>query len=112
MDVRRIVISLIACGLAFSGTAFAQDDDHGLINVFMSQVKPGKVPEYVELVGQLSASRKAAGHSGVDVYQVIRGQVGRFYSVTAVDNHAAFEEAFDSGMSPGDFAKVAIITTG
>lgn len=112
MNIRKILLALVAFGLAFSGSAFAQDDDdHGLINVFMSQVKPGRVAEYVELVGKLAAARKAAGHSGVDVYQVVRGQVGRFYSVSSGDSYAEIGQPFESGMSDGDFQRwVARIT--
>ena len=97
MNIRRILLALIASGLVYSGTAIAQDDDdHGLINVFMSQVKPGKVPEYLELLSELAESRKAAGLSGVDVWQVIRGQGGRIYSVTGWDNYADLGQPFDS----------------
>jgi hypothetical protein len=112
MNIRKILLTLVVGGLTFSGAAIAQDDDsHGLINVFMTQVKPGKVPEYMELIGQLTAARKAAGHTGVDVYQVIRGVAGRFYSVTSGDNYADLGQPFESGMSAGDFARwVARVT--
>lgn len=112
MIIRKMLLSLVASGLALSGTAVAQDDDsHGLINVFMSQVKPGRGQEYQELLGQLAAARKAAGHSGVDVYQVVRGTGGRFYSVTGWDNYVDLGQPFESGMSDGDFARwVARIT--
>ena len=105
MIIRKILVTLVASGLAFSGVAIAQDDDHGLINVRTTYVKPGRGQEYQELMGQLAASRKAAGHSGVAMYQVIRGRVGTFYTVTSVDDYAGFSDPFDSGMSDGDWQR-------
>ncbi len=106
MTFRKLLLVLVAGGLAFSGAAIAQDDDdHGLISVLVIQLKPGNDSEYRDLAAQLAASRKAAGHSGVSVYQVIRGQGARYYSVSTVDNYATFDGQFDSGMSEGDWAR-------
>jgi hypothetical protein len=106
MTYRKLVLTLASFVLALSGTAIAQDDDdHGLINVRMTTVKPGKAPEFQELLGQLAESRKAAGYSGMDVWQVIRGPVGAFYSVSYADDYADFGNAFDSGMSDGDWQR-------
>jgi hypothetical protein len=106
MKITKILLSLAACGLAFSGLAVAQDDDsHGLITVRTSTVKVGMGQEFQELQGQLAAARKAAGHSGVTAWQVVRGPASTFYTVTAVDNHADLAGPFDSGMSDGDWQR-------
>jgi hypothetical protein len=99
------LLSLIACVLSFAGTAIAQDDDHGLINVRTTTVKVGQGPEYQELLGQLAAARKAAGHTGVQVWQVIRGPNSTFYSVTSAANHIELGAPFGSGMSDGEFQR-------
>ena len=83
MKLSKILLSLSACVLAFSGTAIAQDDDHGLITVRTTTVKVGAGQEYQELQGKLAAARKAAGHKGVDVWQVIRGPAATLYSLPA-----------------------------
>ena len=105
MIYRKLFLALAGLMLAVSGTAVAQDDEHGLINVRTTVVKPGTAPEYLEVMSQLAASRSAAGHSGVDMWQVVRGPVGTFYSVTYIDSYSVFDTAFDSGMSEGDWAR-------
>ena len=105
MKSPKILLSLSACVLAFSGTAIAQDDDHGLITVRTTTVKVGAGLEYQELQGKLAAARKAAGHKGVDVWQVIRGPAATFYSVTSADNHEEMGKPFDSGMSDTDWQR-------
>ena len=101
------LVALLAAGLlAVSGLAVAQDGDgHGLINVRTTTVKPGKGAAYEEMLAKLAASRKAAGHSGVAVYEVVRGPASTYYSVTQIDNYAVFDGTFDSGMSAGDWAR-------
>lgn len=105
MKYPRILLSIAACFLAFSGIAIAQDDDHGLITVRTTTVKAGKGQEYQELLGKLAAARKAAGHSGVTVWQVVRGPSSTFYTVTYADKHADLGGPFDSGMSDGDWQR-------
>lgn len=106
MNTKKMLLVLVASGLAFSGTAVAQEDNsHGLMNVRTTTVKPGKAPEYIELMGQLAAARKAAGHSGVSIYQVVRGPAGTFYSVSFGESYADIGEPFDSGMSDGDWQR-------
>lgn len=106
MKITKMILSLAACGLALPGLAVAQDDDsHGLISVRATTVKVGKGMEYREQLAKLAAARKAAGHSGVNVWQVIRGPAFTYYSVTSADNYAEYDEQFDSGMSDTDWAR-------
>ena len=105
MRFPKIVATLAVCALALPATSVAQDDDHGLINVRTTTVKPGKAPEFREMLAKLAASRKAAGHSGVAVYQVVRGPASTYYQVTQIDNYATFDQPFDSGMSDGDWQR-------
>jgi len=106
MKLPNILLSLAASVLAFSGTAIAQDDDdHGLITVRTTTVKTGKGQEYQEHLAKLAAARKAAGHTGVDVWQVVRGPTSTFYTVTAADKYADLGGPFDSGMSDGDWQR-------
>lgn len=106
MKITKILLSLVACGLAFSGLAVAQNDDsHGLITACTTTVKAGKGQEFRELQGQLVAARKAAGHSGVTAWQVVRGPSSTFYTVTSADNHADLAGPFDSGMSDRDWQR-------
>ena len=112
MKITKILLSLTACMLAFPGTTIAQDDDtHGLMTVRVTTVKPGHDREYRELQGQLAASRKAAGHSGVTVYRVIRGPLSTYYSVRATATHAENDASFDSGMSEGDWQRWVVRIT-
>jgi len=97
--------------LAFSGVAIAQDDDHGLITVRTTTVKTGKGQEYQELQATLAAARKAAGHTGVNAWTVVRGPQSTFYTVTAGGKYADIDGGFDSGMSDGDWQRwIARIT--
>lgn len=105
MRFTKILMAFAACVLAFSGAAIAQDDDHGLITVRTTTVKIGAGLEYQELQANLAAARKAAGHTGVDVWQVIRGPAATFYSVTTADNHEEMGKPFDSGMSDVDWQR-------
>ncbi len=106
MKSMKLLLSLAAALLAFSGTANAQDDDgHGLISVRTTTVKPGKGLEFRELLGKLSASRRAAGHTGTAIYQVVRGPSGVFYSVGQIDDYARFDGQYDSGMSDADWQR-------
>jgi hypothetical protein len=106
MKGTKIFLSLAVCGLMVSGPVIAQDDDnHGLITVRTTKVKVGHGGEYRELLGQLAAARKAAGHSGTTNWQIIRGPVSTFYSVTSADNYAVYDEPFDSGMSDTDWQR-------
>jgi hypothetical protein len=105
MKISKIFLPIAAAVLAFSGSAIAQDDDHGLITVRTTTVKVGKGPEYRELIGKLAAARKAAGHSGVAFYAVVRGPTSTFYTVTTTDNYAAFDQSYDSGMSDGEWQR-------
>lgn len=105
MKIQKILLALAAAVLAISGTAVAQDDDHGLITVRATTVKTGKGLEYQEQLAKLAASRKAAGHTGVNVWQVVRGPSSTFYSVTNAENYADFAGPFDSGMSPADWQR-------
>lgn len=111
MRISRILLPIAAVLLAFSGTAIAQDDGHGLMTVRTTTVKAGKGPEYQELMGKLAAARKAAGYSGVTSWQVVRGPASTFYTVTAAQKYADLGGPFDSGMSDGDWQRwVARIT--
>ena len=106
MKFPKMVLSLSVFMLALPGVAMAQDDDgHGLISVRTTTVKPGKAMEYREMLAKLSASRKAAGHSGVAVYQVVRGPASTFYQVTQIDSYSEFDRPFDSGMGEGDWQR-------
>jgi hypothetical protein len=106
MKVSRILSSILAIGLAYSGAVTAQDDNsHGIMNVRMTTVKAGMAGEYMELLGQLAESRKAAGHSGVDMWQIVRGPVSSFYQVSTIESMSVFDGQFDSGMSDADWAR-------
>jgi hypothetical protein len=105
MKYVKILVSFAACMLAFAGPAHAQDDSHGLITVRTTKVKMGRGDEYRELLAKLAASRKAAGHSGVTGWQVIRGPASTYYTVSSAENYAAFDEPFDSGMSEADWER-------
>jgi hypothetical protein len=105
MKLSKMLLPFAAFGLVFSGTAIAQDDDHGLITVRTTTVKTGKGPEYEELLAKLAAARKAAGHGGVTVWQVARGPASTYYTVTSAEKHADLGGPFDSGMSDGDWQR-------
>lgn len=105
MKSMKILLSLCACVLAFAGTTYAQDDEHGVMTVRTTKVKVGKGAEYRELLGKLAASRKAAGHSGVTVWEVVRGPASTFYTVASADNHAQYDKPYDSGMSDAEWER-------
>jgi len=105
MKIPKMLLALAASVLAISGTAIAQDDDHGLYTVRATTVIPGKGQEYQELMAKLATSRKAAGHSGVNMWQVVRGPASTFYTVTDAEKYADLAGPFDSGMSDGDWQR-------
>ena len=105
MKRKFIAAILMAVPLAWSGIVVAQDDDHGYITVRATQVKTGHGADYRKMLGKLAASRKAKGHSGVNVFQSIRGPVSTYYIVTTHDTMAEVGVPFDSGMSEEDWSQ-------
>jgi len=105
MRRKLIMAAAAAITLVCSGPATAQDDDHGYITVRTTQVKTGHAAQYREMLGKLTASRKAAGHSGVNVFQSIRGPVSTYYMVLSHDTMAEAGVPFESGMSDSDWAQ-------
>lgn len=96
---------MLALAVGFSTPLQAQDDDHGVINVRITKVKAGKVPEYLDLQHKLMESRKAAGEPGRGLWQVVRGPTNTFQSVSFHDNFAELDKPFNSGMEAAEWAR-------
>lgn len=106
MKRKIMAVILMAVPLAWSGIVVAQDDDdHGYITVRATQVKTGHGAEYRKMLGKLAASRQAKGHTGVNVFQSIRGPVSTYYIVTNHDTMAEVGVPFDSGMAEEDWSQ-------
>ena len=108
MKIKRSFFTFLAATMAFVGLslpATAQDDGPGVISVRITQVKSGKVSEWVELQKTLMESRRAAGAPSRDIWQVVRGPTNTFQTVSFYDNFAALDQPFNSGMEPADWAR-------
>jgi len=93
-----------------SQTVLAQGDG-GMLQVAEVKVKDGQVAEFIDLQRQYAAAGKAAGQSGRDIWQVVRGQSNTFHVVDSVENFASIDEGLDPPMSGEDWARwVARIT--
>jgi len=64
----------------------AQDNDRTYIQVRTVHVKGGMGPQFEALQKRLTDARKATDGPGRDVWQEIRGDLGTFHIVSALDN--------------------------
>ena len=102
----------IAFVVAFAPTqVVAQDNEPSFIQVRTVQVKGGMVPKFIELQKQLMEAGKAAGRPGRGAWQEIRGDLGTFHLVTALDKLGDNDTPFDPPMDDDAWAEwVAAIT--
>lgn len=84
--------------------ASSQDEDRTWLQVRTVHVKPDRVGDYVDLQIKLSEAQKAAGQTGRDVWQEIRGDLATFHQVNSVDNLAELDEPFEPPMGEEEWA--------
>ena len=103
MKRTRITLLLATIALMVAGPVTGQESENGYITVRTAVVKTGHAPEFAEMLEKLAATRSAAGHNGVNVWQMVRGPMSTFY---IVEPHGTMSEAgvpFESGMSDADW---------
>ena len=84
--------------------ASSQDEDRTWLQVRIVHVKPDRVGDYVDLQIKLSEAQKAAGQTGRDVWQEIRGDLATFHQVRSVDNLAELDEPSEPPMEEEEWA--------
>lgn len=89
----------------------AQDAERTYIQVRSVKVKGGMGPEFVELQKQLTEAMKANDRPGRSVWQEIRGDLGTYHFVTALESFADMDAPFEPPMDDDAWSEwVASIT--
>jgi len=96
----------LALVIAFvpSQTVLAQDDG-GMLQVAEVKVKDGQIADFIDLQRQYAAAGKAAGRSGHNIWQVVRGRSNTFHVVDTVENFASIDEGLEPPMSGEDWTR-------
>ena len=95
---------LLVLSLGVPQLASSQDEDRTWLQVRTVHVKPGRVSDFVDLQIKLSEASTAAGRTGRDVWQEIRGDLATFHIVNSIDNLAELDEAFEPAMGEEEWA--------
>ena len=98
----KVILLIFALGVPLF--ASSQDEDRTWLQVRNVHVKPNRVGDFVELQLKLSEAQKAAGRTGRDVWQEIRGDLSTFHVVNSVDNLAELDEAIEPPMGEEEWA--------
>lgn len=98
-------VSLAALLLvAASATAWAQDEDPGVISVRLVDVRPGSNSEFQAAIAEVAAASEAAGRPFFHVYQLVRGPNLPAYSIITLDG--AFNELPPMNIDPSVFDRI------
>ncbi|MEM9335707.1 MAG: hypothetical protein AAGA33_12735 [Pseudomonadota bacterium] len=103
MKLKEAALLLAGLSLLFAGSAATQEQENGYLTVRTVVVKTGHGPEFTELLGKLGEKRSAAGHNGVNVWEMVRGPMATYYIVENHDTMADAGQPFESGMSEADW---------
>lgn len=98
------LIAMVAAVALAPSMVAAQDDGAGYLQVRTMVVKPGQIPEYMELQAQFAKAAKAAGWSR-DFWQEVRGAGATYHAVTSLDTLADNDDGFKPPMEQADWDK-------
>lgn len=95
---------LVIFALGAPQLASSQDEDRTWLQVRTVHVKPDRYDDFVELQIELAEAHKAAGRTGRDVWQEIRGDLATFHIVNSIDNLAELDEPLEPPMGEEEWA--------
>jgi len=95
---------LVIFALGVPQLASSQDEDRTWLQVRTVHVKSDRFDDFVELQIKLSEANKAAGRTGRDVWQEIRGDLATFHVVNSIDNLAELDEPLEPPMGEEEWA--------
>ncbi len=107
-----VLAAIILVATLFPAQISAQDDERTYIQVRSVKVKGGMGPEFVDLQKQLAEAMKADDRPGRNVWQEIRGDLGTFHFVTALDKFGDMDTPFDPPMNDEAWSKWVAGVTG